>query len=268
MKQILTGFVAVLGLMLLSGCGTFNDRRIDPAFNFVAPQATDTVIFIGGNSEYRGGGVWDRKYDMVENLAYTLGYGARIDTISRVYYSWTGDDPGTGTLLPSNLDYLDGQVRIADELQRKGYLLGSSLIVIAWSNGGKTAVQLSNVLATRAHKVSLLVTFDPVSTLTGRSESADVDSWLDVYPRSGFWARFLKSNIIAWIGGAWNDLEGKGYVSLKMNDCIVGDHNDVTPMWDRAVQSQAFRTWAESASGHPMNLPSRQYADRMDCPKR
>ena len=91
--------------------------------------------------------------------------------------------------------------------------------------------------------VDLLVTLDPVARLTPRPARSGARRWMNVYTRSEWGSRFLLSNIIAFVGGAWNKIDSSKTHEPVFQVCMTGNHGDTKEMWSIIAESELIVDW-------------------------
>ncbi len=236
-------FAIAVSVTLLAGCSLFKNHRDDKFTQIKIPPQL-LLLLVGGNSECRANkGLWPIKDDITSDLSAALGLDEGV--ISTDYIAWTGDPADDPGCLPGNAQYLNGHIAITRQLKSYAALEHTTqLVVVGWSNGGATAAQLSEYLydTTGIRQIDLLVTLDPVSILTSRTDSAQAKLWLNVYTESSGFNKLRLTNIIAFFGGAWNDFDGPDLVT-----CMKGNHNEVLRMWRGIIlPSMQFQDWANN----------------------
>jgi hypothetical protein len=242
----------IVGMLLTAFCLPFfatgsqsAERGIpDQSFNYKAPNQKALLVLIGGNSECTGqGAIWLHKEKITEGIANATGLAP--DELSKHYFSWTGEDPDTGSwrCIPKKAGYLFGQRYIVKKLDGE-VSPDTALIIVAHSNGGATAAQVANLFYKKGHPVDLLVTFDPVSFLTRLPFRAPpkphAKLWIDVYVSSDD-KRLTRGDDVAFVGRAWNRFQGPTLIT-----CMEGHHGDVPAMWKSVVlASSEFQHWGK-----------------------
>jgi hypothetical protein len=208
------------------------------------------IICVGGNSEasFAGGPQSLRQLSsgphggrLSELLLAPLGGNRSRDDVTCTYYSWTGTPRGDTWWIPVPGPHWFGASHIA---KTENAVAGSRLIIVGWSNGGDTAFNLARKIG----KVDALFTLDPVSRLTSAhwlpfngtfSKPNGVGLWLHAYTRSsGLKGAVNPGNIMAAVGGAWND-QPRADVDIM----VPGNHGDTLLMLTRLTQSERYRNF-------------------------
>lgn len=246
-------FVGALSLLqACAGMGPLKEAELPNAsFNNPQTSAKITLVLIGGNSECAGDkGLWPFREEIVDDFTQAIGSKDKRSDISTLYFSWTGDPGGHPGCLPGQSDYLEGgKERIIQALSSHNMLGPNAppLAVVGWSNGGATATQLAAAIAAKKESsfkpVDLLVTLDPVARLTSRPENSGASHWLNVYTRSEWFNRFLFTNIIAFVGGAWNEIDSSKTHEPAFQVCMIGNHGDTKEMWSIIAESKQLDDW-------------------------
>lgn len=261
MNRILQSAVPA-ALSVLVGCAS------NPPLPPLAQQADVLLILVGGNSEagqekkgmkklYFG---YERADDspIVKSLGKSDGEQRR--TIAVRYFSWTGDNEFHPGLLPGHWnwifggsDYIRDAVPELAEVPRRY----KRVVVAGWSNGGATAYELAcSLTASQPDAVSLLITLDPVAWTTRTCKDMagtfrrPASAWINVYTASGPGNRLRTSNIIAFVGRAWDDHFPSGVDFRATNPVQLlpnSDHGDTDRMWTDVVEhSTVFTAWRAS----------------------
>lgn len=246
----------ILLISLLQACTTLGtDKKSDlpnATFNNPNPRAKLSLVLIGGNSECDGDkGIWLIRDKILSDFSQAIGIKDKFSDISTLYFSWTGDPGGHPGCLPGKLDYLNGgKERIIDTIKAQHMLDHEAppLVLVGWSNGGATATQLASEIATKndakLRPIDLLITLDPVSGLTDRPKNSGALQWMNVYTHSEWFNRFMMTNIIAFVGGAWNKIDNSKTNEPAFQACMQGNHGDTREMWNIIATSRQFSDWA------------------------
>jgi hypothetical protein len=223
-------------------------------------QAVMHVICVGGNSEAStaGGPQSLRQLSngpnggrLCEMLLNPLGSDRGKIDVSCTYYAWTGTPREDTWWIPFPGRHWFGADRIAKVEQRPDAFSNpkkaSALIIVGWSNGGDTAYNLAKKVA----KVDVLFTLDPVSRVTSAHwlpfngtfpKPHGVGLWLHAFTRSsGIKGSLNPGNIIAAVGGPWNDQP-----NADVNAMVPGNHGDTILMLTRLTQSDKYRAFLRS----------------------
>ena len=209
------------------------------------------LVLVGGNSEARSPGGIMKVYGGRESFSSSYlaamfrKHGINPALVQPYYFSWTGDDEDDKGLLPSHWSWITGgDERIAETLKKPLLSLSGTqqLVVMGWSNGGATAYDLSCGLAS-FRPVDLLITLDPVSRTTRSCQGPVARRWLNAYTASGPGDRFKTGNIIAFLGGAWDDdkLPSQPTASKKLDGANHGDSKRL--LEERIEQEASFKAW-------------------------
>ena len=246
-----------------------SEALLPPAgFQNESPNVVANIIFVGGNSQHCAGNdeqllhIWR---PVTEDIARRLlnAEHPNIDRIGRHYFSWVGDtfNPNKESCIPNLFGNVwRGETPIRSELERRQLLdQNKALIFVGFSNGAATAFDVVADLCP-THRVSLLVTLDPVSRLAGRRERLGTEHWLHVYiPRHDF---------IIFAGGPWRGNAPESRLNRMVMPNETG-HGDVENMWRAVASSTEFEQWAteERARLFPVSAqPSRAPEPSRNCP--
>lgn len=191
-------------------------------------------------------------FAIVQTLAKTDSDQRR--TIAVRYFSWTGDNELHPGLLPGHPNWIFGgstYIRRAvpelDEVPRSY----RRVVIAGWSNGGATAYELACSLThSQPDAVSLLITLDPVAWTTRTCKAMTgafrrpASAWINVYTASGPGNRLRTSNIIAFLGRAWDKHFPSGIDFRAHADHLLpnSDHGDTDRMWAEVVERDAVLT--------------------------
>lgn len=253
MKCILKS-IALASLLALVGCAS--NPPLPPLQH---PQADVLLIVVGGNSEagdekkgmrrlYLGHEKADES-PIVQTLAKTDTEQRR--SVAVRYFSWTGDNelhpgllPGRPNWIFGGSTYIQRSVPELDDVPQKY----RRLVIVGWSNGGATAYELACLLtSSRRNSVSLLITLDPVAWTTrtcrdkGGASRRPASEWINVYTASGPGNRFRTSNVIAFLGRAWDENFPASSRARAHADHLLpnSDHGDVDRMWNEVVEQDS-----------------------------